>query len=495
MGANGSGKSTLALLAAGIISPSSGEIVRSGDSQEPPGLVLQSPDSQLVSISIERELAFPLECRQWDFDAIHEAVDTTIAHSGFNGRRKNLPSNLSGGEKQKLALFSAMIAAPAILVLDEPTSHLDAEGKKLMWNAIDEVSKSNPDISIIVVTQSSSEALKVSRLIVVDEGRVVSDDEPRPILFNPESYAQSNLNAPPEYYVDALDVSVKENVFLGGSVPPHQVTHSPLVRLSDLTFEWEDGTKVFDDLSLTINERRVVGLAAKSGGGKTTLAHLMAGLLDPSSGTINIRDHECAVDDLLETVSYLFQFPERQVFLPTVREEVCYGLKQQGVNHRELNDGLHWALEMVGLDVASFESRSPFRLSGGELRKVALASIIALRRELTIYDEPTAELDSASREAFRRVLMSVKGDGRTQLVVSHDTNFLFDACDDILLMSNGGLVFEGDKFETIERPELYEKCGVAVPDIVSLCRRYRSAADIVVKNRIASLAELHARVK
>ncbi len=138
MGSNGSGKTTLALLAAGLIVPTSGSVERDSP-DDPAGIVFQNPDNQIVSVTIENELAFPLECRQIQSKQIRIQVDEALTQYGFNDREKTSPSELSGGEKQKLALASALICKPSLLVLDEPTSHLDANGRKTLEAAVENV--------------------------------------------------------------------------------------------------------------------------------------------------------------------------------------------------------------------------------------------------------------------------------------------------------------------------------------------------------------------
>jgi energy-coupling factor transporter ATP-binding protein EcfA2 len=211
--------------------------------------------------------------------------------------------------------------------------------------------------------------------------------------------------------------------------------------------------------------------------------------MEPSSGAILWQGQEVNPSELLKTVSYLFQFPERQIFSRTVYDEIAFGLRQQNLNRDEVEERVQFAMQTVGLQYEDFAERAPHLLSGGEMRKVALASSIVLDRPLMIYDEPTAELDSDAVALLKAALRETKKRGDTQIIASHDVDFLFEMCDDFVMLRSGSVRFAGDKDGLYGQSGLFKECGLSVPMIVSVCED-RGLSDYARENRIVSVSQL-----
>lgn len=490
VGGNGSGKTTLALLAAGVLPPSSGRIECDSANGPRTGLVLQNPDNQVVSISVERELAFPLECRQIPTAQMRTRVDDFLRNMGFEAKAETAPSNLSGGEKQKLALGSAIISNPSILVLDEPTSHLDRSGKKLLNDAIDNARRQDRDLITILVTQSTEEAMACSRLIVLQDGTIVADGKPDEILSDAEHCRKWHLAVPDSLVIEAVDLSVvgREPIT---QKPNNEVAERDdvLLTVTDLAFAWEGGEPVFSHLDFELYKARITGFAARSGGGKSTLGYLLGGLAAPQGGEIRWQGESADSALLLSNVSYLFQFPERQFFCGTVYDEIAFGLRQLRLSESEVAERVGEACDLAGLDFEKFRECSPFHISGGEMRKVAIASIIALQRPLIIFDEPTAELDSVAVDRFRESTRRIRAKGVTQLVISHDTDFLFSVCDNMILLSDGSVAHKGDVYGLLDVPGVFDKCALQLPRLIQWSIDSRMG-DYVKSNKIRSVSEL-----
>ena len=182
------------------------------------------------------------------------------------------------------------------------------------------------------------------------------------------------------------------------------------------------------------------------------------------------------------------------MFANTVFDEVAFGLQQLGLPKDLIDARIRSSLETVGLPHESFADRSPHFLSGGEMRKVALASIIALNRPLVFYDEPTAELDTESIDLLKTTFRDLKSTGKTQIIASHDIDFLFETCDDIVVLRDGEVGFSGSTFSLLDDPTILEECGLSVPGVVNLCRS-DGVREFVRANRITSVRELVARLK
>lgn len=485
MGANGSGKTTLALLAAGLLTPTSGTVEIDSDSR--PGIVLQNPDNQIVTISVEREIAFPLECRQFEPASMRETVIQTAEAMGFSDKLKFSPYRLSGGEKQKLALATACVSGTDLLILDEPFSFLDEVGRQLFMQSIRSFAAESV-VTIVEISQDPSLALEADRLLLMKDGEIVGDGDPSGLLTSPEMLEACGIEMPVELMMEQiLECDPIEVTEPPDDEPGEDV--APALEVRDLSFEWSEKAPLFSDLNLVFGKGRCTALAGASGVGKSTLAQMLSGLRRWSRGRIFLGETEAEEDDLQSSVSYLFQFPEQQIFESTVRREIEFGLKRIGLNSSEREARVREALELVGLDYGIFADRMPSLLSGGEMRKVAAASVIALRRPILILDEPTAELDRNSVHSLKRLIESNSKAGLTQIVISHDTEFLYDICDDFIVLSTGFVSYSGPKSALLDDLGVFNDCGLSVPGVVRLgkntdwrriikARRYSSVAEV-----------------
>ncbi len=485
MGANGSGKTTLAFLAAGLLSPTSGVVEIDAGSQ--PGIVLQNPDNQIVTISVEREIAFPLECRQFEPESTREIVIQTAEAMGFSDKLKLSPYRLSGGEKQKLALATACVAGADLLILDEPFSYLDAVGRELFIQSIQSF-VADSEVTVVEISQDSSIALQADRVILMKDGKIIADGTPRELLTSPDLLEECGVEAPDalmmERILECTPVEIEEP-----SIDESCEDAVSALQVRDLSFEWSEKAPLFSNLNVAFKEGKCTALAGASGVGKSTLAQMLSGLRSWNRGRIFLGESEAEEHDLQTSVSYLFQFPERQIFESTVRREIEFGLKQLGLNSSERGTRVREALESAGLDFGVFAERMPTLLSGGEMRKVATASVIALQRPILILDEPTAELDRNSVHSLKRLIEKNSEAGLTQIVISHDTDFLYDVCDDFIMLATGFVRYSGPKSGLLDEPGVFSDCGLSVPGIVRLCEDadWRS---IIRTYRISSVAEV-----
>lgn len=208
-----------------------------------------------------------------------------------------------------------------------------------------------------------------------------------------------------------------------------------------------------------------VGLLGASGSGKTTLLHVLARLQAPDRGAVHAETRGLP--------SLVFQFPERQLFAETVREEVSYGLAQSGVLRDEIETRVHEALEQVGLPQREFAERAPFHLSGGERRRVALASILAQRRDVVLLDEPTLGLDRDGVRRLEEIMATMHGRGVAYWVASHDTDFVAATCTQLVVLADGEVAYRGPAQSYWADPERAQSHGVRAPRAARLAARLR----------------------
>lgn len=251
-----------------------------------------------------------------------------------------------------------------------------------------------------------------------------------------------------------------------------------LIQVENLSYTYAAGTPLersaLQGVSLEIGGGERVGISGPSGSGKSTLVQLLAGLLEPTSGQVLLDGtaaHERTANARAQRarMGLAFQQPEDQIFELTVRREVAFGPRNMGLDGDETTARVDWALEMVGLDPPEMEERVPFTLSGGEMRRVALASILAMRPEVLILDEPTAGLDpQGRRDLLRRVRAWQEETGLTLIMVSHHLDELAQVVDRMVLLEGGGVVADGPTRRVLSDGRLLRSIGLDVPQTVAL---------------------------
>lgn len=231
------------------------------------------------------------------------------------------------------------------------------------------------------------------------------------------------------------------------------------VVLNDVSFSYGDNV-VLSDFSCRLKSGKISAIVGKNGSGKSTLLEIIDGLIVPSCGSVRIG--KSRVDN--KKVGFLFQNAYEQVFNSTVYKEIEFGLNCFNIHDKDKK--IHDVINMVGLD-DSYLDRNPFKLSNGELHKVALASILVYDPDIIILDEPTVGLDSNSKYELMRLIRSLKKDyNKTVIIVSHDISFLHRFVDYVYLIKDGRVFLEGDKYDVFSNEEAMNQCGLKVPDVL-----------------------------
>jgi len=224
-------------------------------------------------------------------------------------------------------------------------------------------------------------------------------------------------------------------------------------------------------LDFTLRSGQVHGILGRTGCGKTTLALILAGLLKYSEGEIKLNGKIAKQEQLINSVAYLFQSPERGMFAPSLYEDIAYGPRNFGIVGEELDRIVKKSMEQTGLDFENFKPRSPFSLSGGEARLAAIAGGIASGKRIIILDEPTEELDSVGGRKVRRLILDLAHDGRALMVISHDADFVF-AVSDIISLWIGKSPEAYPKYELYKSRNLFETAGSDIPKVIRLAAEY-----------------------
>lgn len=256
------------------------------------------------------------------------------------------------------------------------------------------------------------------------------------------------------------------------------------IKISNLTHVYMPGSpfekKALDDVSLEINDGQFVALIGHTGSGKSTLIQHMNGLLKPTSGEIivddkNITNKEVKLSDVRKKVGIVFQYPEYQLFEETIEKDIEFGPRNLGLSDEEISVRVKKAMKMVGLDFETYKDKSPFELSGGQKRRVAIAGVVAMEPKVLILDEPTAGLDPKGRDEILGQIKKLHDEyNMTIILVSHSMEDVARVADRILVMNKGKCVLDGKPYEVFKEIDTLENIGLAAPQITYLVRELRN---------------------
>lgn len=264
------------------------------------------------------------------------------------------------------------------------------------------------------------------------------------------------------------------------------------IKLEGVSFVYGKGTayckEALKNVNIEIKEGTITGLIGHTGSGKSTMLQLLNGLATPSEGKVYLDGEDIwakpkNISKVRYRVGLVMQYPEYQLFEETVEKDIAYGPKNMGLDEGEIANRIREAIEFVGLE-ADVLQKNPFDLSGGQKRRVAIAGVIAMRPEVLVLDEPAAGLDPQGRDIILDGIFKYREKtGATIIIVSHSMEDMARLCDDIIVLSHGEVVLNGNRDEVFSESEMLEKIGLAVPQITLLMHEL-NARGIKVNNGI-----------
>ena len=529
MGPNGSGKTTLARCLNGLLRPSSGRVLVDGmrtDREEHiwpirqrVGMIFQNPDNQLVSTQVEREIAFGLENLGIPTDQCHQRVNEALARFDLKGYRTYPPHLLSGGEKQRLAVASVWAMRPKYLILDEPTALLDARGRREVMRVLRELAD-QPDIAVIHITLCPEQAAEADRLIVLHHGEVILDNEPAAVFAHADTFRAIGLEVPKAAQLASAlrtnGVSLFNGVTTTNSLvqalaqhrarmprgalscratrsvspsqadaPQKRVSPSAIIETRQLTHIYNlrlpTERLALSCVNLAVSSGDFFAVIGSTGSGKTTLVQHFNGLLKPTSGQVladgvDLWHRGVDLQRVRQKIGLVFQFPELQLFEETAAKDVAFGPRNLGMPESELNECVRRAFDDVELDFDLLASRSPFELSEGEKRRLAIAGVLAMTSGLRadnshcalVLDEPTAGLDHRGTQQISSVLRKLHATGRAVVMICHDMDLMAQLADRVLALDQGRVVYDGTPGGAFAKPDLLNDIGLDRPWTVHL---------------------------
>ncbi|MFC1487096.1 energy-coupling factor ABC transporter ATP-binding protein [Thermoproteota archaeon] len=242
-----------------------------------------------------------------------------------------------------------------------------------------------------------------------------------------------------------------------------------MLEVKDLHFTYSTGLEALKGINLTVNDGEFLAIMGQNGAGKTTLVKHFNGLLKPTNGKVlvdGVSTKNVSVAKLARNVGFVFQNPDHQLFSETVEDEITFALKNFGFEESVIEKQVDWALNL--LDIVQYRKTSPFMLSGGERKRVALASILAWDPQMVILDEPTIGQDHQQKEKLLQFILQLNAQKKTVVVVTHDVEFVAECNPRVILMSKGKILAEGKAEEILTKPKLLAQASVVPPQITKI---------------------------
>ncbi|TGE36215.1 ABC transporter ATP-binding protein [Desulfosporosinus fructosivorans] len=535
MGASGAGKTTLSLCLNGLIpqlleGELTGQIDVAGyDVRKTAvqsisrilGLVLQDPETQIIGSTVEEDTAFgprnflvPLEDIKW---RVNQALDK-VRLKGYNDR---LTEELSGGEKQRLAIAGVLVMEPEILVLDEPTSELDPVGRSEIYETLDDLRRKK-DLTILLVEHSSEEVIKkADEVVVLNQGEVAWSGVPTELFRNIHLLRQFGIKPIPVSLIGwnfyergwisldeiPLDIPSAEGLIRRllpkcgyqerMDLPLKQESHIPekeaAVQICELIYQYNSGPPALQGINLTIGAGEFVALIGQNGAGKTTLAKHLNGLLKPTRGSVIVDGMNTSQYDtshLSKTIGYVFQNPDHQIFSASVEKELEFGLKNAGLKGQEVKERVNDILLYTGLD--RYRNVHPFSLGKGERQMVAVASILVLNPKLLIIDEPTTGSDWVGIQTMMALIRKLHNAGTTIIMISHDMDLVAQYAKRIIVLKDGCITLDGNPQDVFSNEEILLDSAIVPPQ---LCRLSSRLKDVLFQKTLIEPDEFYAFFK
>lgn len=519
LGPNGSGKSTLAKLIDVLEVPNEGKITVFGCDTDDPvhfwtirencAVVFQNPDNQIVGTTVEEDVAFGPENLGIPNPELRNRVDDALKVTGLFTKRKMQAASLSGGQKQKLAIAGALAMDPKLLILDESTAMLDPVSRD-EFLALVEMMHREKGVTVVSITHDMDEAARCERVFVIKDGMVAGKGTPSEIFKNAELIKSAGLERPAHYRFmsaaekitgikipEGVDINSKETASriasemileAAGKNPPVEIKKKEktdragevILEVRDLSFGYDDTSLALQGINLEVRKGEILAIVGRTGCGKTTLISHFNALISPQKGEIIIHtetgDYNTSSKKDIKTIrskiGLVFQYPEYQLFEESVYKDIQYGLIKMGVPSEKHEKRIREAITLVGLD-ESILKKSPFELSGGQKRRVAMAGVLVMRPSILVLDEPASGLDPRGRKEMFKIIHNLRENGTTVIIVTHNMDEAAVNADRICCIKDGRIL-------SLTTPEElfsdYSKCksmGIDIPKITSFARRVR----------------------
>jgi energy-coupling factor transporter ATP-binding protein EcfA2 len=462
-GRSGSGKSTLGYLFNGLIPHFLGGELRGSvhvngmdtkgvsvtDLFSKVGLVFQNADAQLFNSSVENEIAFGLESLGLTPRKIERQIHWVAETLGIGDLLRRSPMSLSGGEKRLVAIASVLCLDPPLLLLDEPFANLDWQAARRLRRSLFKLHEEGR--TIVVIEQRVRSLIEdVSRCVLVEQGKILYDGRP--------DEAHSVLNS--QHLLPCYQQRSKTERSMG----------EPILSVENLACE-QEGREILNGISFEVRKAESLAIVGRNGSGKTTLIKHLNGLRRPGKGTVKLNGRDVSRMSSAERATragICFQNPNDQFFKNRVREELLVGAMARGLGAQVTVDDISALFELQDL-----LERSPYKLSEGQKKRVAFASIAVMRPEILVIDEPTVGQDGRFLETISRLVRSLQGQGQTIIIVTHDLEFAHATTERWIVLHEGKIVGDGSPEMLYHDQELIRMGAIEEAHVAVLAEEVR----------------------
>lgn len=478
-GKSGSGKSTLLRMLKPELTPHGkvyGERIFFGKAQkdftqresaEEIGYLLQNSEYQAVTHSVRSELAFGLENLGLDSKTIRLRITEISAYFSLENIIDKKISELSGGQKQLVCLASILAMHPQVIIFDEPTSQLDPMATENLLNTVYKICKENGITVIITEHRLESLIPMADRVIVMDKGEIISDTEPRNIpskLINNNDFVASSVPVSMRIHSKlglngTLPLTVAEGRKMLSDLFPQKPEYTDIkpsanekatdlaVECKDLRFAYDKSRYVLKGLNLKIKKGSFFALLGANGAGKTTALSLMSGILECKSGKVKLFGKNINKYNYNELygnlVGVLPQKCESLFAGNTVREDLEKAISKEKLSKEERNEKVNYVASFC--EITELLDRHPYDISGGEMQKSALAIVLLKNPKIVFLDEPTKGIDNLFKKQLAEKMSELCNNGITVVMVSHDTEFCAEYCDECAMIFDGMCTLQDSK--------------------------------------------------
>ena len=504
LGPSGSGKSTLSQCLNGIIpnihkGQAQGQVRIDGqdifkqsiyDKSQLVSTVLQDPDGQFIGLTVAEDLAFALENDCADQSEMKDKVALWAERLDLTSLLNHRPQDLSGGQKQRVSLAGVLIDESPILLFDEPLANLDPKSGQETIDLIDKIHKEVGATTIIIEHRLEDVLYRpVDRILLVNEGELIFNGSPDELLSS-TLLLENGIREP--LYVTVLrqlgfdtrsaqNLSQLDALDLSDLALPDRVlkdkkdsSSDSILKVEGLSVSYGDNPAIIEDLSFSLKKGERLAIVGKNGAGKSTLAKALCGFV-PSQGKLTYKGQDISQDSIAERserIGFVLQNPNQMISQTMIFDEVALGLRLRGIEEAEVEARVHEVLKTCGL--YSFRKWPISALSFGQKKRVTIASILVLKPEIIILDEPTAGQDYKTYTDIMNFLDSLQKQGHTIVMITHDMQLMLEYSDRCLVVVEGKVIADDNPVTILNQKGLLESANLKQTSLYTLGQKLSS---------------------
>ena len=504
LGPSGSGKSTLAQCLNGIIpnihkGQAKGQVRIDGqdifkqsiyDKSQLVSTVLQDPDGQFIGLTVAEDLAFALENDCANQSEMKDKVALWAERLDLTSLLNHRPQDLSGGQKQRVSLAGVLIDESPILLFDEPLANLDPKSGQETIDLIDKIHKEVGATTILIEHRLEDVLYRpVDRILLVNDGQLLFNGSPDELLSS--TLLLGNGIREPLYVTvlrqlgfdtrSAQNLSQLDALDLSDLVLPDRVlkdkrdsSSDSILKVEGLSVSYGDNPAIIEDMSFSLKKGERLAIVGKNGAGKSTLAKALCGFV-PSQGKLTYKGQDISQDSIAERserIGFVLQNPNQMISQTMIFDEVALGLRLRGIEETEVEERVHEVLKTCGL--YSFRKWPISALSFGQKKRVTIASILVLKPEIIILDEPTAGQDYKTYTDIMNFLDSLQKQGHTIVMITHDMQLMLEYSDRCLVVVEGKIIADDNPVTILNQKDLLESANLKQTSLYTLGQKLSS---------------------